>query len=78
MRGSGLPAKTIALTFDDGPGARTVELSHYLKDQGVRAGFFVMGKNVQSRPDCTCAGWMMALTAERLMAIRPAPPGRTA
>jgi peptidoglycan/xylan/chitin deacetylase (PgdA/CDA1 family) len=43
-RGSDLPPKTLALTFDDGPGARTLELSHWLRDQGIRAGFFVNGR----------------------------------
>lgn len=34
-------AKTIALSFDDGPGARTGELSTYLRQQGIRGTFFV-------------------------------------
>lgn len=34
-------AKTIALTFDDGPGSQTSDLSTYLKSQGIRATFFV-------------------------------------
>lgn len=42
-------AKTIALTFDDGPGARTSELSTYLKGQGIRAAFFV-NNNAQQSP----------------------------
>lgn len=46
LRGGSLPAKTIALTFDDGPGARTPELSAYLRGEGIRAAFFVNGKNV--------------------------------
>lgn len=46
LRGSSLPLKTLALTFDDGPGARTAELSSYLKSEGVRAGFFVNGKMI--------------------------------
>jgi peptidoglycan-N-acetylglucosamine deacetylase len=41
--GLSLPKKTLALTFDDGPGVRTAELSTYLKQQGIRAGFFVNG-----------------------------------
>ncbi|MDB4934140.1 MAG: polysaccharide deacetylase [Labilithrix sp.] len=42
--GTSLPAKTLAFTFDDGPGARTTELSAYLAGQGIRAAFFVNGK----------------------------------
>lgn len=42
--GTSLAAKQIALTFDDGPGTRTLELSTYLKNEGIRAGFFVNGK----------------------------------
>jgi peptidoglycan/xylan/chitin deacetylase (PgdA/CDA1 family) len=42
--GAGLPPKTLALTFDDGPGPRTAELSHYLNAHGVRAAFFVNGR----------------------------------
>ena len=34
-------AKTIALTFDDGPGSQTSDLSTYLKSQGIRATWFV-------------------------------------
>jgi peptidoglycan/xylan/chitin deacetylase (PgdA/CDA1 family) len=33
--------KTIALSFDDGPASRTGELSTYLKQQAIRATFFV-------------------------------------
>jgi peptidoglycan/xylan/chitin deacetylase (PgdA/CDA1 family) len=47
MIGESLPWKTLALTFDDGPGPRTSELSTYLKNQGIHAGFFVNGKMVQ-------------------------------
>ena len=43
FRGASLPPKTIALTFDDGPGDRTSELSLWLKDQGIEAAFFVNG-----------------------------------
>ncbi len=44
--GNELPEKTISLTFDDGPGARTVELSEFLAAQGIKATFFINGKNV--------------------------------
>ena len=46
--GTSLPLKTLALTFDDGPGARTIELSKYLKGEGIRAGFFVWGQALQN------------------------------
>ena len=46
MIGESLPPKTLALTFDDGPGPRTSELSTYLKNEGIHAGFFVNGKMV--------------------------------
>jgi len=49
-RGAELPPKTLALTFDDGPGARTLELSRFLAERGVRAGFFVNGRSVRA-PD---------------------------
>jgi peptidoglycan/xylan/chitin deacetylase (PgdA/CDA1 family) len=44
FNGSSLPNKTLVLTFDDGPGARTEELSHFLRQQGISATFFVNGK----------------------------------
>jgi peptidoglycan/xylan/chitin deacetylase (PgdA/CDA1 family) len=46
MLGESLPWKTLALTFDDGPGPRTSELSTYLKNEGIHAGFFVNGKMI--------------------------------
>jgi peptidoglycan/xylan/chitin deacetylase (PgdA/CDA1 family) len=46
LHGGSLPMKALALTFDDGPGLRTRELSSYLKAQGIAAGFFVNGKMV--------------------------------
>jgi peptidoglycan/xylan/chitin deacetylase (PgdA/CDA1 family) len=44
--GTTLPAKTLALTFDDGPGPRAAELSMYLKAQDIRAVFFVNGARI--------------------------------
>jgi peptidoglycan/xylan/chitin deacetylase (PgdA/CDA1 family) len=41
--GTGLSPKQLALTFDDGPGSRTLELSAYLRDAGLVAAFFVNG-----------------------------------
>lgn len=41
-----MPPKTLALTFDDGPGARTKQLSQFLKAQGIQAAFFVNGRSM--------------------------------
>lgn len=43
-------AKCVALTFDDGPGQDTSTLLDELRDAGVRATFFVVGRNVSARP----------------------------
>jgi peptidoglycan-N-acetylglucosamine deacetylase len=48
LTGASMPLKTLSFTFDDGPGARTIELSHYLKSQGIRATFFVWGQAVEN------------------------------
>ena len=48
LKGSSLAPKTIALTFDDGPGDRTAELSLYLKEQGIEAAFFVNGMRIDA------------------------------
>jgi thioesterase domain-containing protein/peptidoglycan/xylan/chitin deacetylase (PgdA/CDA1 family) len=42
-----LPPRCVALTFDDGPGPRSAELSRLLRDQGVPATFFVLGESVE-------------------------------
>jgi peptidoglycan/xylan/chitin deacetylase (PgdA/CDA1 family) len=49
LNGSELPDRTIALTFDDGPGPRTKELAEYLATEGIRATFFINGRNVPGR-----------------------------
>jgi peptidoglycan-N-acetylglucosamine deacetylase len=49
LTGRDLGAKEIALTFDDGPGPRTAELSAYLREQSIPAAFFINGKNVPGR-----------------------------
>lgn len=42
-----LPPRCVALTFDDGPGPKSAELSRMLHDEGVPATFFVLGESVQ-------------------------------
>ncbi len=43
--------KKIALTFDDGPSDKTLDILEILKRQNVVATFFVVGKYVEERPD---------------------------
>ena len=47
--GTSLGPRELALTFDDGPSARTIELSRYLASQGIAATFFINGKRVPGR-----------------------------
>ena len=49
LMGSELPAKTLALTYDDGPGPRTGELADYLAANGVHGTFFINGMKVPGR-----------------------------
>jgi peptidoglycan/xylan/chitin deacetylase (PgdA/CDA1 family) len=43
-------AKTVALTFDDGPGASTAAVIAVLRQYGVTATFFNIGQNAASQP----------------------------
>jgi peptidoglycan/xylan/chitin deacetylase (PgdA/CDA1 family) len=58
--GHGLDAKTVCLTFDDGPGEtaspggpgpRTLELARFLAERKITATFFMIGKSVKQYPD---------------------------
>lgn len=49
LNGSELPLKTLTLTFDDGPGRRTIELADYLAERGIHATFFINGAKVAGR-----------------------------
>lgn len=60
FKGDSLPPKTLALTFDDGPGVRTLELSRFLFDRGVRATFFVNGKMLRGGDGPTILGGLVA------------------
>jgi peptidoglycan/xylan/chitin deacetylase (PgdA/CDA1 family) len=53
--GNSLPEKTVVLTFDDGPDEHTLELAHYLADQGVKVTFFVNGRRYCKTLDATGA-----------------------
>ena len=43
--------KLLALTFDDGPGPDTLRLLDVLERYGVKATFFLIGKQVRRRPE---------------------------
>jgi peptidoglycan/xylan/chitin deacetylase (PgdA/CDA1 family) len=44
-------ARTVALTFDDGPGAATPQVLDVLRGAGVRATFFVIGQHAAANPE---------------------------
>ena len=43
--------KKIFLTFDDGPGTKTVQIAEELHALGIKATFFMVGQNIEKRPD---------------------------
>lgn len=43
--------KTVYLTFDDGPSSITEEVLSVLRKEGVKATFFVLGREAERRPD---------------------------
>ena len=45
------PGPRIALTFDDGPGPYTERLLDGLKERGVKASFFLIGRSVKEYPE---------------------------
>jgi peptidoglycan/xylan/chitin deacetylase (PgdA/CDA1 family) len=51
MHGRRDSTRRLALTFDDGPDAMTLEYLAVLSRLGVRATFFVVGENAARRPD---------------------------
>ncbi|WP_246317107.1 polysaccharide deacetylase [Paenibacillus agri] len=50
-------AKTVYLTFDDGPSKITREVLDILRKQGVKATFFVLGNAAKSHPELINAIW---------------------
>ncbi|WP_419800382.1 polysaccharide deacetylase family protein [Mucilaginibacter sp.] len=51
LNGSDLPAKTLCLTFDDGPGQHTLPIARFLAEHQIRATFFVVGKYAFHHPE---------------------------
>lgn len=51
INGFKLADKTLCLTYDDGPGQYTKEISTFLHSKGIRATFFVVGKYAEEHPD---------------------------
>ena len=58
-----------ALTFDDGPGPDTAALLDVLKAAGVRATFFLLGRNLEEAP------WCGDPARARALAVRAAREG---
>ncbi|MDB5309933.1 MAG: polysaccharide deacetylase [Gemmataceae bacterium] len=50
IKGDQLPPKSLCLTFDDGPGPRTLALGRFLHQVGVRATFFAVGSHAEQAP----------------------------
>jgi len=44
-------SNAVAITFDDGPSVWTTPILETLKTEGVKATFFLLGKNVERHPD---------------------------
>lgn len=51
IRGDTLPAGTLILTYDDGPGPNTLPIAEYLRAEGIAATFFVIGNHALERFD---------------------------
>jgi peptidoglycan-N-acetylglucosamine deacetylase len=51
LNGGDPSMRTVALTFDDGPGEFTAQVLDILREKQVRATFFVVGHMVAERPD---------------------------
>jgi peptidoglycan/xylan/chitin deacetylase (PgdA/CDA1 family) len=49
IKGVALPAKTLVLTYDDGPGPQTADLGHYLRGEKISATFFVIGQHAENQ-----------------------------
>lgn len=51
LNGADLPAKTLCLTFDDGPGSHTLSIARFLFENQIQATFFVVGKYAIHHPE---------------------------
>jgi peptidoglycan/xylan/chitin deacetylase (PgdA/CDA1 family) len=51
VRGDPSAARTVALTFDDGPGTATPQVLDVLRAASVRATFFVIGQDAAANPE---------------------------
>jgi peptidoglycan/xylan/chitin deacetylase (PgdA/CDA1 family) len=69
--GLGIGKGTIALTFDDGPGPRTLELAQYLAENDVPAAFFVQGSSAVARASslATIAGIKLKSSGQRAFVV---------
>jgi peptidoglycan/xylan/chitin deacetylase (PgdA/CDA1 family) len=51
LDGADLPDHVLSLTFDDGPGPKTLALAEYLKNEKIQATFFVIGQVAEGKAD---------------------------
>ncbi|MFC7716000.1 polysaccharide deacetylase family protein [Nonomuraea recticatena] len=72
--------KVVALTFDDGPDEHTGQIIDVLAEQRVRATFFVIGSQVEARPQdakaLVAAGHQLAnhtYSHQRMVFVSPPP-----
>jgi peptidoglycan/xylan/chitin deacetylase (PgdA/CDA1 family) len=63
IKGYDLPAKTLCLTYDDGPGEspddesgpKTAALAKFLGNEGISATFFIIGRHAEQHPQSLVA-----------------------
>jgi peptidoglycan/xylan/chitin deacetylase (PgdA/CDA1 family) len=51
ITGADLPDGHLVLTYDDGPGPKTLAVAEYLSELGIEATFFVVGNSIEKMPD---------------------------
>lgn len=63
ITGNYLPAKTLVLTYDDGPDAHTMEIARFLGEQGISATFFINGNRFCQNADAVAGNCLEPIPA---------------
>jgi peptidoglycan/xylan/chitin deacetylase (PgdA/CDA1 family) len=74
MGHGGPDRRTVALTFDDGPGSWTDEVLSVLAREDVRATFFVVGREATAYPDLVRRAYAAGHAVENHSWSHPPPP----